>query len=218
MTRIISAMTILLLLFGLTGPVIAEQDLFRKALKSDKDGFFNDAVADWRNFLASQPKTDLRVFAQIKLSIIYLKLEQPHNALETAKDLLDFVPENFHANFNSGNILSGLRNFPDAIKAYETAVRLNPDKGLSYIGLALCHFGNGNQATAIALLKEAKALFKKKKNISWHRDTRIMINQIRTFEKYPPNFSNLWLTNNLKTVRKTYEKKILRKYRKSLKR
>ena len=100
--------------------------------------------------------------------------------------------------------------------AKELTARLDPDKGLGYAGLALCYFGNRDQEKAIALLKEAKAVFKKKKNISWHRDTRIMINQIRTFEKYPPNFSNLWLTNNLKTVRETYEKRILRKFMKSL--
>ncbi len=216
MTRIFSATTIICLLLVLAGQVNAEQDLFNKALKSDKQGFLNDAVVNWKMFLANQPETDLRIFAQIKLSIAYLKLEQPQYALETAQDLRNFAPENFHANFNSGNILSGLRKFSDAADAYKTVVRLNPEKGLGYVGLALCEFGNRNQKKAIALLREAKEIFKKKKNISWHRDTRIMIGQIRSFEKYPPNFSNLWLTNNLKTVRNTYEKRILRKYQKSL--
>ncbi len=216
MARIISATTIFLLLFILPASVNAEQDLFRKALQSDKDGFFDDAVTDWQNFLASQPAIDLRVFAQIKLSMVYLNLEQPRKAQDRAKDLLNFAPDNYHANFNSGNILSGLRNYTDAAKAYATTTRLNPDHGLGYVGLALCQFGNRNQEKAIALLKEAKAIFKKKRNISWHRDTRIMINQIRTFEKYPPNFSRLWLTNNIKNVRDTYEKKILRKLQKSL--
>ena len=216
MTRILYATVIFPLLLVLAAPVNAEQDLFRKALKSDKQGFLNDAVADWQKFLASQPEKDRRIFAQIKLSIVYLKLEQPRKALDTAKELLNFAPDNFHANFNAGNVLSGLRNYADAAKAYETTVRLKPDKGLGYVGQALCRFGNKNPDKAIALLREAKSVFKKKKNISWHRDTRIMINQIRTFEKYPPNFSNLWLTNNLKTVRETYEKRILRKFRKSL--
>ena len=99
--RLLSSIIFLFLIVA--GPVQAEQNLFHKALKSDKDGFFNDAEADWKNFLASQPETDFRVFAQIKLSIIYLKLEQPRKALDAAKDLLNFVPENFHANFNTGN-------------------------------------------------------------------------------------------------------------------
>ena len=207
---------ILFFLLILTGSVQAEEDLFRKALKSDKDGFFDDAVIDWNNLLASKPETDLRIYAQIKLSLTYLKLEQPKKALHTAKDLLNFAPENFHANFNAGNIFAGFMNYTDASKAFETSIRLNPERGLGYVGLALCKFGDRDPKKAMELLHKAKKIFKKIKNISWHRDTRIMIGQIRSFEKYPPNFSDLWLANNLKNVRDTYEKKILRKYQKQL--
>ena len=35
-----------------------------------------------------------------------------------------------------------------------------------------------------------------------------MVGQIKDFEKYPPHFSNLWLTNNLKVVHDTYEKAV----------
>ena len=51
-------------------------------------------------------------------------------------------------------------------------------------------------------------LFKAKRNISWYRDTRVMVAQIKHFAKFPPSFSNLWLKNNLKVVRDTYEKAV----------
>jgi len=200
----------------LTGSVQAEENLFRKAMQSDKNGFFEDAVIDWNNFLDSNPDKDLRIYAQIKLSITYLKLDRPKKALETAKDLHNFAPENFHTNFNLGNTLGRFINYSDAAKAFEAVIRLAPDRGLGYVGLALCHFGDRDREKAMDLLHIAKKVFKNKKNISWHRDARIMIGQIRSFEKYPPNFSNLWLANNLKNVRDTYEKKILRKFRKRL--
>lgn len=213
-----SIFTTILILFLLTlaNPVQAENDLFRKALKSDRDGFLDDAVADWNNLLASKPEKDLRIYAQIKLSLTHLKLEQPKKALDTAKDLLKFAPENFYANFNAGNIFARFMNYTEAAKAFETTIRLNPERGLGYVGLALSKFGDREPKKAMALLREAKKVFKKIKNISWHRDARIMIGQIRSFEKYPPNFSDLWLANNLRTVRNTYEKKILRRYQKSL--
>ena len=59
------------------------------------------------------------------------------------------------------------------------------------------------EASFIVLGKKAK------KNISWYRDTRVMIGQIKHFAKFPPHFSTLWITNNLKLVRDTYENTIL---------
>ncbi|MGV7220509.1 MAG: tetratricopeptide repeat protein [Nitrospinales bacterium] len=203
-------------LLALANPAQSNQDLFKKAMKADKVGFFDDAVVQWKDYLATNPETDYRIFAQIKLSLTYLKLEKPKEALDTAKDLQSSAPENFHANFNAGNVLAGFMNYTDAAKAFESVIRLNPERGLGYVGLALCKFGDREPEKAMELLHKAKKVFKKIRNISWHRDARIMIGQIRAFDKYPPNFSDLWLANSLKNVRDTYEKKILRKYRKSL--
>ena len=78
--------------------------------------------------------------------------------------------------------------------------------GLGYVGLGLSLFGNNDSKNAIEVLLKANKLFKEKKNISWYRDTRVMIGQIKHFSKFPPSFSNLWLKNNLDLVRNTYEK------------
>ena len=60
----------------------------------------------------------------------------------------------------------------------------------------------------IKTIKKAKKLFKKQRNIPWHRNVRIMINQMNNFSKYPRNFSNLWLENNMKLIYETYEKSV----------
>lgn len=205
---------IFLLITG--GTVGADQALFQKALKSDQAGFFEDAVKNWKIFLDSKPAEGPRIFAGIKLSLVYFKILNYQEALETARGLANAYPDSFHANFNSGAILSSMGKLGEALKSYEKAVKLNPDEGLGYVGLALCLFGSGNSETAIVRLKEVKDIFKRKKNIAWHRDARYMIHQMKNFEKYPPDFSNLWLSNNLKMVRETYEKKILRQLGKKL--
>ena len=79
-------------------------------------------------------------------------------------------------------------------------------EGLGYVGLGLTLFGYRNSEKAIEVLLKANKLFKEKRNISWYRDTRVMVAQIKHFAKFPPSFSNLWLKNNLKVVRDTYEK------------
>lgn len=199
------------------GPAIADQALFQKALKSDREGFFEDAITDWKKFLDSNPEKEPRLFAGIKLSLVYFKVGKLDEAMNTAMGIVNAEPENFHANFNLANILSEIKNLKSAEKAYAKVALLDPDEGLGHVGLALCQFGNGNPDAAVEKLKEVKELFKRKKNISWHRDVRYMIHQMKNFAIYPPDFSNLWLTNNLKMVRDTYEKKILRRLEQELK-
>ena len=65
---------------------------------------------------------------------------------------------------------------------------MKPKEGLSYVGLGLSLFGNGDSESAIKTLLKANKLFKEKKNISWYRDTRVMIAQVKHFEKFPPPF------------------------------
>ena len=80
---------------------------------------------------------------------------------------------------------------------------------MSHVGLGLSLFGSSDSEGAIKILLKANKLFKAKKNIPWYRDTRVMIGQIKHFAKFPPHFSTLWITNNLKLVRDTYENTIL---------
>ena len=201
-----------LLLWALPAIVPAQgvPDIFQQAEELDRQGFFEDAVHAWKKVLASNPEKNLQIIARIKLSLAYYKLNQFPAALEEAQTLAKSEPENFQANFHLGNTLGGLNRFSEAIAAYEKAVQLQPGEGLVYAGLALCHYGNGQVQPAIVRLTEARKIFKERKNISWHRDTQLMMQQIQMFDQaqYPPSFSNLWLKNNLKLVRETYEKNI----------
>ena len=115
-------------------------------------------------------------------------------------------PDSFAAHFSFANSLSAFKNFSEAIKYYQKATTLNPMEGLTYVGLGLSLFGNGNSKKATKALLKANKLFKEKKNIPWYQDTRVMIAQIKHFAKFPPHFSDLWLANNLKLVHDTYEK------------
>lgn len=199
------------IIFFMAMPVQAVEDLYQKAVDLDQQGFFEDAAQAWKKVLASNLDKSKKISAQIKLSQDLYRLNQFDTALSQAQELVKSEPDNFHANFNLGNLLSGLGRFAEAIAPYEKTVQLRPDEGLAYAGLALSHFGNGQTPSAITRLEEAKKIFQDKKNISWHRDANLMLQQIKMYEQaqYPPSFSNLWLKNNIKLVRETYEKNIL---------
>ena len=182
--------------------------LYQKAATLDKDGFLEEAAETWEQVLQTQPEKHLRTLVQLRLSGTYIKLAKTFRAVEVAQSLVLSQPDLFDAQFHLGNAQSKLKNYSEAIEAYKKTIQLRPDEGLGYIALSLTYFGNRNPSAAIEQLREAKKIFKRKKNISWYRDARIMVQQIRGFAPYPPNFADLWLANNLDLVRNTYEKNV----------
>lgn len=203
-------LTPLLIIFLTVATTFAETapELFQKAAVLDKDGFLEEATETWEQVLKAQPDKHLQALTQLRLSSTYIKLAQTVKAMEVSKSLALSQPDHFDAQFHLGNAQSKLKNYPEAIGAYKKTIELRPDEGLGYIALALAHFGNSDPDAAVEQLKVAKKIFKKKKNISWYRDARIMIQQIKGFAPYPPNFADLWLANNLDLVRNTYEKNV----------
>lgn len=182
--------------------------LYQKAATLNKDGFLEEAAETWEQVLEAQPEKSLKTLTQLRLSSTYIKLAEIIKAVEVGKSLVLSQPDLFDAHFHLGNAHSKLKNFPEAIEAYKKTIELRPDEGLGYIALSLAYFGNKNPDAAVGQLQIAKKIFKKKKNISWYRDSRIMVQQIRGFAPYPPNFADLWLANNLDLVRNTYEKNV----------
>ena len=72
------------------------------------------------------------------------------------------------------------------------------------MGLAFSYFGDQKPELAIKELKKGMKIFKTNKNISWYRDCRLAINQIKGFARFPKSFSALWLGKNFKRVHETY--------------
>lgn len=56
--------------------------------------------------------------------------------------------------FHHGNALRRERNFPDAIAAYRHSITLDPNNGLSYIGLGAALVGLGRTDEAVAALQQ----------------------------------------------------------------
>jgi len=179
-----------------------------KAQALEKDGFWDEAAEAYKKFTKTNSNPKLVIYARLRLGIAYLKLGQFQRSIDTSKLIVKFHPENFDAYFHLANSLSAIGRFSRAAEAYKKTTALKPEEGLGYVGHGLSLFGNRNSQKAIKELLKANKLFKKKRNISWYRDTRVMITQIKHFEKFPPHFSDLWLNNTLKLVRDTYEKAV----------
>jgi len=196
--------------------VSANPALFKEAMELDRQDFIEESIEPWQKFLQTQPEKKLHIFAQIKMGIAYHKTGQFLKARDSARDLAQKYPDHFEVNFHLANMMTTLRQFPEATRAYEKAVRLRPNEGLGYVGLGLSFFGEQKPAPAVKTLREVRSLFKQQKNVAWHQNVRIMIGQIKGFAAYPPEFAHLWLTNNLKIVRDTFESSVFKAFQKSL--
>jgi len=195
-----------LAIFLLAGPAGAAS--LDKALKLDSDGFHEDAAAEWKSIIDSGPEPALLLFSHLKLSSAYMKIAELGLAVDAAKAAATLAPGDYDAQFHLANSLSRTGDHQAASAAFKQTVKIRPDEGLGYVGLALNQFAEGDRKAAITTLEEAKVVFKKKRNIQWYQDSRIMIQQIKDFAKYPKNFADLWLKNNLSLVRETYEKTV----------
>ena len=185
---------------------ISPGELLKKARTLEGNGFLEDAAKSWEELTTVDASPNFIIYAQLKLGITCLKLKQFQKSIDILKITTMSHPDNFDAHFSLANSLSAFKNFSEAIRSYKKTTTLKPKEALSYVGLGLSLFGNGDSESAIKALLKANKSFKEKKNISWHRDTRVMIAQVKHFEKFPPHFSNLWLATNLKLVHDTYEK------------
>ena len=193
---------------GADALAINPEELLKKARNLEGNGFLEEATQSWEKLTTVDTNLNFVIYAQLKLGTTYLKLKQFEKSIDILKIATMSHPDNFDAHFSLANSLSAFKNFPEAIKSYKKTIALKSKEALSYVGLGLSLFGNGDSESAIKALLKANKSFKEKKNISWHRDTRVMIAQVKHFEKFPPHFSNLWLATNLKLVHDTYEKTV----------
>jgi tetratricopeptide (TPR) repeat protein len=184
------------------------EELFNQAMSLDKDGFLEESTEVWEKLLKANPEDSLKKNAQLKLASTFFKLLKLKKSEKLVRDLIASDANNYHAHFHLANILSTQRKFSEAIPEFQKTVELRPDEGLGFVGLALSRFGNREADIAVELVRSARAIFRKKKNIVWTQNMRIMVQQIKGFAIYKPSFSDLWLENNIKLVRKTYEKKL----------
>jgi tetratricopeptide (TPR) repeat protein len=217
MRKLVIHIVVALWVLGL-GPhtLLAGNSALQEALKLDRQGFLAESIPEWEKFLQTQPEKKLLIYAQIKITIAYSRTGNVGEALKSAKALAASHPDHYDVQFNLGNMLSATHQYAGAAQAYLKATTMRPDEGLAFVGYGICLFGDQKPDKAVQILRKVKKLFKEQKNISWYQHVRIMIGQIKGFAIYPPDFSDLWRTNNLTKVRETYQSSVFTVFEKQL--
>lgn len=180
----------------------------KEALELDKDGFYEEAIKYWEKLLIDSP-SNIRLFAGLKISGTNTKLGNLNRAVEVSQNLTESHPQQYESWFSFANTSGAIKKYPQAISAFKKTIKLKPEEGLGKVGLAFAYFGDEKPDLAIEALKDAMKNFKANKNISWYRDCRLAIRQIKDFARFPPKFAELWLKNNLKRVQETFENSVL---------
>ena len=185
------------------------KSFLEKARNLDKDEFFEDAVKYWQKTLDANPPPDIILYAKLKLTNTYSRLGKLDKTAEMSRALTESNPGHYDSWFHLANALAALQQYSQAVEAFKRTAMLKPEEGLGRVGLAFAYFGDRTPNSAIEEFKKAMKIFKANKNISWYRDCRMAINQIKGFARFPPNFADLWLEKNLKRVQDTYLNAIL---------
>ena len=180
----------------------------KKAIELDRDGFFEESIGYWEKSRIGSP-SNFKLFSGLKISGTYTKLGDLNRAVEVSKALTKSHPQQYESWFSYANASGALKNYTQAIYAFKKSIALNPREGLGKVGLAFALFGDDKPDLAIAHLKDAMKVFKANKNISWYRDCRLAIRQIKDFARFPTQFSHLWLATNLKRIQDTFENSVL---------
>ena len=212
-SRLIQIVLCLLIFLCLLPSIALSQESYtsflEKARNLDKEEFFEDAVKYWEKTLEANPPSNIGLYAKLKLANTYSRLQQLDKTVKIAKALTESNPDHFDSWFHFANALAAMQQYPKAVEAFKKTILLKPEEGLGRVGLAFAYFGDGKPDSAIEEFRQAKKIFKANKNISWYRDCRLAINQIKGFARFPPKFADLWLGNNLKRVQDTYLNSVL---------
>ena len=199
----------LILLPALTFSEEQYESSLEKARNLDKDNFFEDAASYWQKTIDANPPPNIILYAKLKLSETYSRLGQLDKAIGISRVLTESNPGHYDSWFHLANAFAASRQYSQAAEAFKKATALKPEEGLSRVGLAFAHFGNQKPDFATEEFMKAMKIFKANKNISWYRDCRLAINQIKGFARFPPNFADLWLEKNLARVQDTYMNTVL---------
>ena len=177
-------------------------------MELDRDGFFEVAIEEWKK-LQLESSANIGLFVGLKISGTNTKLGNLNQAEKVSKALTLRYPQQYESWFSYANASSALKKYSQAITAFKKSIVLKPDEALGKVGLAFAFFGDEKPDLAIAELKGAMKIFKANKNISWYRDCRLAIRQIKDFARFPPKFAELWLKKNLKRIQDTFESSVL---------
>jgi tetratricopeptide (TPR) repeat protein len=181
-----------------------QEQLYHSAERLMEDGFYDEAKGQFEKVASLDSGNALGISARLKISDVYFKQNRFEAALQIAEKVVAEKPENYDAQFHLACAFAKMKRYEETAQAFAKTVELRPEEGLGLVGQGLAVFGKGEVAPAVQIILQAKDVFKKKRNIPWHRNVRIMVNQMKNFEKYPQKFANLWLENNFKMVYETY--------------
>lgn len=207
-----SIFCLLIFLLLSPSPALSEEtykNYLVKAQEFDKEEFFEDAIKYWHMTLDANPPANIVLYIKLKLANTYSRLGRLDKAVEISKALTESNPDHYDSWFHFANALAALKQYPQAVGAFKKTASLRPEEGLGIVGLAFVYFGDKKPDSAIEEFRKAMKIFKSKKNISWYRDCRLAINQVKGFARFPPGFADLWLEKNLQRIQDTYLDSVL---------
>lgn len=94
------------------------------------DGDYQNAIQEYRAFIAEDPHSNLAPDAQSKIAICYFNLKDPADELAAYRELVANYPDSIEARdaqFAIADLCRQLKDYPTAIKEYQTFISKYPN-------------------------------------------------------------------------------------------
>lgn len=108
--------------------------------------------------------------------------ESPQKRIETANEVVRFVPEDPDSHFRLGLEYWRSQNFDQAISHFTEVIRLDPENAHAYWNLGLLNDKKSNGSEAIAYLEKAETIYTKHKYPSYAKEAQDRLQEY--YEKY----------------------------------
>lgn len=131
---------------------------FDLGIKNYKANKIDDALAEFQKAHELAPKEPTALFW---IGFLYLQQRKYQDALQPTLDGLALRPKFADGHLNLGNIYDGLKNYPEAIKEFDTAIQLEPNMPRladAYYNLGSVHLKVGHKSEALAAFQKAATL------------------------------------------------------------
>jgi tetratricopeptide (TPR) repeat protein len=121
--------------------------------RESRMGLIEEARGHLRQILTNSPNNIFALDGLARIELLYGDLKEAERRYQ---DLLTRTPKPLHAHYNNlGAVQVLLGHYPEAIDAFNQALKIDPDDAFAYLNLAQAELALGNQREAVPHLQKA---------------------------------------------------------------
>jgi tetratricopeptide (TPR) repeat protein len=123
---------------------------------------YDEALKAFNNVIALLPSDLDQAMAKYWIGVIYNETGQPEKALHPLWQAMNLRPDDPDFNFELGNALCAVKQYSDAVQAFNEAIRLRPNFAMAYYDLGMVYLAMHQKDNALDTYRKLQTVDKAK--------------------------------------------------------